>query len=370
MKIAFCNRPDYANPLGGDAIQMLKTKEHLEKIYEDITINIVTDPSKIDSSYDCVHIFNYLTYQITRTFFDKAIELNIPIVSSCIYWDYSYAVTGIFGRIFGYSEFITKKQIEFKRTFLKITSVFMSRPVGISLKFKKNVQFFLDNSKIVLPNSQEEANLLLDFAGRKYLKDKISVVYNGVELDSNSTVICNITEQEFLNKYKLPSDYILQVGRIEYLKNQMNLLSALYNDSNIPIVFVGKPHDLKYFDKLYKLGEKRGNVFFFNYINHDEISLFYKYARLHVSLSLRESPGLVSMEALQNHCPIVIPTSEFLPIDTYFKGNKYIVDPFDKNNIRDTVMQAYNERQLPEFNIKQFSWDSIAKQTYDAYKLI
>lgn len=44
INVAFCNRPSYDNPLGGDAIQMLKTKEWLEILYG-IHISIITHPS-------------------------------------------------------------------------------------------------------------------------------------------------------------------------------------------------------------------------------------------------------------------------------------------------------------------------------------
>ena len=50
IKIAYCNRPSYDNPLGGDAVQMLKTKEELEKLYN-IQIDIITDPSLITKDY-------------------------------------------------------------------------------------------------------------------------------------------------------------------------------------------------------------------------------------------------------------------------------------------------------------------------------
>ena len=41
MKIAFCNRPKWNDPLGGDGVQMLKTKEALEAIYN-VESDIVT----------------------------------------------------------------------------------------------------------------------------------------------------------------------------------------------------------------------------------------------------------------------------------------------------------------------------------------
>ena len=64
-----------------------------------------------------------------------------------------------------------------------------------------------------MPNSIEEGNLLLDFAGIKKA-DKIRVVYNGVELKDTQI----LPPELLFSKYKLPKDYILQVGRLNILK--------------------------------------------------------------------------------------------------------------------------------------------------------
>lgn len=91
INVAFCNRPLYDNPLGGDAIQMLETKKWLESLYG-FHISVITDPKELTDDFDIVHIFNFSTYEITNRFMEKAHQLGIPIVSSCIYWDYSYSI--------------------------------------------------------------------------------------------------------------------------------------------------------------------------------------------------------------------------------------------------------------------------------------
>ena len=83
INVAFCNRPSYDNPLGGDAIQMLKTKEWLEILYG-IHISIITHPNELTVNFNIVHVFNFATYEITNGFVEKAHQLGIPIISSCI----------------------------------------------------------------------------------------------------------------------------------------------------------------------------------------------------------------------------------------------------------------------------------------------
>ena len=93
MRIAYCIREKYEN--GGDGIQAIKTKEYLVKKYN-VNIDIITNPNQLDASYDLVHIFNYATTDLSKAFFNKALELKLKIVSSPIYWDYSYSIMPLY----------------------------------------------------------------------------------------------------------------------------------------------------------------------------------------------------------------------------------------------------------------------------------
>lgn len=361
MKIAFCNRPKWNEPLGGDGVQMLKTKEALESLYK-VEIDIITNAEDITNKYDLVHIFNFVTTKVTYTFFERAIYLKIPIVSSSIFWDYTYAATGLV-RLFIGSNFAGIRPKIYKYT-LHLLSKSVGRPYLFSYKFKKIYRFFCKHSDIILPNSIEEGYLLQKFIGKPFIENKIQVVYNGVDKSSNITYV---EKEHFFSKYSIPHNYILQVGRIEPVKNQINLLYALMDNKEIPIVFVGKIYDSKYFKKLDKLAKKRGNVYFIDAVPHEEIDSFYFYAKLHVLLSLRESPGLVSLEALLNNCPIVISDSRYCPVKTYFPSQPYIADPLNIKDIRKVILSAYSESKLVKDNMDSFTWEKAAQQTFDGY---
>jgi glycosyltransferase involved in cell wall biosynthesis len=368
MKIAFCNRKNYDNPLGGDGVQMHKTKFYLEQEY-DIQIDIIVNPNDLNQSYDIVHIFNYLTIDETLSFFEKAKNLNIKIVSSSIYWDYSYSSTHVFSKIFGTPDFISEKRINFQRSIIRFITLLTNRPIGISPKLKKYCQIFTTSSSYILPNSKEEGEKLLAFCdpNSDINSKKIRVVFNATDFIDTQNKTDVIEEKiSFLSKYKIPADYILQVGRIEYIKNQLNLLYSLMDYPNIPIVFVGKVFEKEYFDKLNKLASKRGNVFFIANVEHADIKDFYKYAKVHVLLSLRESPGLVSLEALSMNCPIVVSDNRFAPTSTYFKDTAFITNPLNEKDIKEKVLKAYNTPRtiFPELI---FTWKKAAEQTYNVY---
>lgn len=364
INIAFCNRPSYNNPLGGDAIQMLKTKEWLENLYG-FHISIITSSHELTDNFDLVHVFNFATYEITNGFIEKAHCLGIPIVSSCIYWDYSYAIPPLHYLMLGYPSHISHKTVCFYRFLYQNITSFLKKPSGVSHEFRNHVRKFINYSSYILPNSIEEGKLLLQFAGLKK-EDKIRVVYNGTEFQNNEI----LSHNEFFSKYNIPENYVLQVGRIEYVKNQLNLLYALRNYPQIPIVFIGQTSDKKYTNKLHKLAQQRGNVYFFDRIPHQEISSFYHYAAIHVLLSLRESPGLVSLEAASAKCPIVISSENFLPLNSYFPDTPYSANPLNILEIKEVLLKAYQERKNTIIDSSKFSWSNVAKQTYQVYEEI
>lgn len=362
MRVAFCIRPEFESLLGGDVIQMLKTKEFLERNY-DIFIDVITDPNEISREYNIVHVFNFSTYSISRKFIQRAVEIGIPVVSSPIYWDYSYASTAKLFYLFPGFNHLDQFSVSIFRKIILLLGSCIGKPEVVSSIFKKNAKWMFENSRVVAPNSIEEADLLLKWIDIQ-TSEKIRVVYNATDTSSGKA---ETNENLFHQKYGIPKDYILQVGRIEYCKNQLNLLAALKDNPEIPIVFVGKVVDNMYYKKLIKTANKRGNVYFIDAVPHSDISAFYKFAKLHVLLSLRESPGLVNIEALSNDCPIVISEERFLPVKTYFSNQPYVVNPLDIENIKEVVLDAYQNRKMVPFDFRKFSWDTVATQTYDIY---
>lgn len=366
MRVAFCIRPEYNKPLGGDTIQMLKTKEYLEKNFS-VEIDIVTQANQLFfNKYDIVHVFNFSTYKHSTQFIKKAKSLQIPIVSSPIFWDYTFDSTKRLFYLLSNKTYLEEKEILQYRKIMNYVGLVLSKPLGVSRKFRRKAKWMFKNSDIIAPNSQEEGDLLLKWIQQEK-SDKIRVVYNATDIACKNDEF-DVVETEVLGKYNLPENYILQVGRIEYCKNQLNLVAALMEEKEIPILFVGKVVDQKYFQKINDLAQKRGNVFFIDAVPYEEIRVFYKYAKLHVLLSLRESPGLVSIEALANNCPIVVSDQRFLPLNTYFANQPYVANPLNIADIRKVVLEAYKHRKIIDFNFQKFSWSNVANQTFDIYE--
>lgn len=361
MKVAFCIREDYNTRGGGDVIQMMKTKQFLEDNYDNIQIEIINSPEKLDSSFDLCHIFNYSTHIITNNYFVKAKSMNLKIASSPIYWDYKIVVYALFSKL-GFHK-LNKAILNLE---IKITSIFnllFTINFLITNKFKEQIKFFITTSDIVLPNSEEEMDLLCKFIQNDKKDINYKVAFNAA--DSNH-IIDN--DENILSTYKIPDNFILQVGRIEPIKNQLNVVKALFDRKDIPILFIGAIAHKEYAEEVKKQGNKRGNVFFINEIPHQDIYKFYKKAKLHILPSLRESPGLVSLEAISMGCEAIVSKFPYSPYETYFKEYAHVIDPLDTDSIKQKVLEVLDNKHLTKKKYsKEFSWEVTARQTYEAY---
>jgi glycosyltransferase involved in cell wall biosynthesis len=237
----------------------------------------------------------------------------------------------------------------------------------IASPFKRFCQQTVDKADMLLPNSAEELDELAKFIGLQSggLTQKAHLVVNATDFPEYSpTDVCT--------EYAIPENFVLQVGRIEYTKGQLNVVKALLKLPEIPIVFIGWVNNKPYADKLQKLANKRGNVFFLNEVPHDKIYSFYRKAALHILPSLRESPGLVSLEALSQGCKIVTADSRFTPSNTYFKDFSTIINPFSVQSIKKGILQEIRtQRNMVEIGNSvrnRFTWANAAAATYEGYK--
>ena len=115
----------------------------------------------------------------------------------------------------------------------------------------------------------------------------------------------------------------------------------MINYREIPLVFVGRGIEKPYGQYCKQLARERGNVFFVSQIDHDYLWAFYQKAKVHVLASLRESPGLVSLEAALYDTNIV--TSFQAPTWEYFGLDAFVCDPEDLSSIRNAIMDAFHK---------------------------
>jgi glycosyltransferase involved in cell wall biosynthesis len=370
IKVLFATRHDALSHRGGDTVQMLKTKDFLEKNFP-VTIQIALNEVDFEENKDAdvVHIFNIQTIEETLKYVELCKKHKKKFALSTIYWDLSHFIFNTFlTNTFNYMD-IDKTSYKYKNLLIQLKKIagrlLNKKDQYGSKNYIEKRKKVLENADILLPNSNEELDILEKEFGLKGLMEKTIVVPNAVDLQVPEKTTLSL---EWLNELE---NIVLEVGRIEPTKNQANVIKALEGNPEIPIVIVGRVHHEKYADYVKKLAEKRGNVHFIDQIDHEEIFALYQKASVHVLPSFRESPGLSSLEALFSGCNIVVSSLEYCPIH-YYKFEKYgeICNPYDAVSIRDAILASLKKDRvkLPANYFEDYSYQRAAELTYEAYQ--
>lgn len=354
--------------LGGDSVQMLKTKEYIEKTDPDACIEVCgyLDVEKKVEKADIVHIFNLQTIELSYSVYVLCKKYKCKVILSPIFWDLkdSMLTSGYFN-FFHLKPHGWMKLGRLLQWKLLMTVPLFRNRVGIMGKDWDRAKALLEGVDALLPNSEEELGQLCTIykLNRKDIKAKSYVIPNAIEVKRCQGK--NIEE-------KLPSGYVLQVGRIGTVKNQVKVLQALKHRKDIPIVFIGRAENEQYYNVCRKLAQKRGNVFFIDSVPHDQIDDYYRKAACHVNPSFRESPGLASMEALYNGIPVVMSEERYCPCGFYrFDKLAYLCDPYSTVSIRKAIYNAIEEPHKKKAGKEYFdfySYKNVAEMTLRAYR--
>ncbi|MEC1523402.1 glycosyltransferase family 4 protein, partial [Neobacillus niacini] len=336
-----------------------------------VTIELALNESDFikHSDADLVHVFNIQTIDETLKYVELCKKYNKKFALSTIYWDLSHFIFNTFlTNTFNYMD-ITKNRYNYKNLVINLKKaagfVLNKKDQYGSKNYVDKRKKVLEEADILLPNSNEELDIVEREFGLKGLMEKTIVVPNAVDLKAPANSSLSI---DWLNQLE---NIVLEVGRIEPTKNQSSVIKALENDTEIPIVFVGRVHDQKYGEYVKNLADKRGNVHFIDQIDHEEIFALYRKAAVHVLPSFRESPGLSSLEALFSGCNIVVSSVEYCPVH-YYKFDQYgeICNPYDAESIKNAIFNALKKDRvkLPESYFEDYSYLRAAELTYKAYE--
>jgi glycosyltransferase involved in cell wall biosynthesis len=175
-----------------------------------------------------------------------------------------------------------------------------------------------------------------------------------------------------MEKYgeKKEKDLILCVGRIEGIKNQINLIRGI-NGTKYRLIIIGSPspNQTAYYNACRKMA--MANIVFIDNIPQESLVEYYQRAKVHVLPSWFETTGLSSLEAGAMGCNIVITDKG----DTreYFEDFAFYADPGDPASILsaiDKAAEADFKEELRAKIISQYTWSLAAEKTLEAYKEI
>lgn len=362
MNILYANRFECMTKKGGDTYQMLCTKEYINKYFPDINIKIVSSPDEIKKyqDYDLIHIFNIQFFEETKAYVQEAKKYDMKIVISPIYWKKSDAI--YLARIYRFTS--NFNVIKICKVFKPVLNFKFSKFRYLSKEYRKQYRELLNNSTAIVPNSTEELEIVNnEFSYRNDIASR--VVPNAIVIDNNledNNVTCKIDVE----------DYLLEVARIEPIKNQMGVLLSCM-DTSFPIVFVGADNNprSKYSIKLHELAKKRGNVYFVGEVPQKEMKYYYTKAKAHILPSFRESPGLVTLEALYNKCNVIVSDDRYCPI-YYYKLDQYgiVCDPYSLKSIRKAISIGMTRtvKKIPKEYFDFISYDNVANKMNEIYE--
>ena len=364
MQVLLIIREDAHRNLGGDTIQMLKTRAALEDLGVSVEVR-GTDQMADLPACDLSHVFNIQTAESSWAAFQSLQRAGMPTVLSSIYWDmlehdFEFAVTQrarwrLLARTLGKSR-ARELYISWQR-----------RKAPLKAKWQTQRRL-LQHALRVLPNSQSEADLLQKtFALDDDFQDKVSVVPNGIDTDLFDPV--PQPSRAFMQEHGW-RDFVLQVGAISPVKNQLGLIEALY-DLPVPLVFVGQPVAAmpEYAERCKARAAERGNVLFAGRLPHEELPGIYALAAVHALPSWRETPGLVSLEAAAAGCRVV--TTSIGSTRDYFGDLAWYCHPDDLVSIRLAVEAALKASPLTTLRqrvLQKFTWQCAAEATLAAYQ--
>ena len=344
MKIAFFTYPSAFQNIGGGEIQLLKTREYLEK--EAINIDLFEMwKSKIED-YDLLHVFGSVKDCLGLVRVAK--KRNVKVAISPVFWsDFRRA-------LFTEGGLRTRSDLFIRHLLKVLFPVFPSARRSLFLE-----------SDLILPNSEMEKEQLVRLFSLS--KEKIKVVYNGVDED-----LVHADPSFFKAKYGV-QPFILSSGRIEPRKNQLNLIRAIKNIPNQKLILIGSP--VSGYEEYYKKCRYEGESFttFIPTLEHSDPLFRSAYAacELYVLPGWFETPGLVALEAALAGSKVVA-TKGGSTIE-YFKDLVQYIDPANIVDIQLKIAESLKKPKndvLKEHILKNFTWTETARATAACYRAL
>ena len=337
MKVLFQIRPGYRDSPSGDSVQMFMTKVYLEKM--GVKVNISSRADINLKEFDLIHIFNTTRLSEAYGFYKNA--------------------------------FNQKKKIIISPIFIDMHQYYGNSPALLAAWRAENLlrREMLQGCNMLLPNSYKELEWIQSIL---MVNTKAKIVYHGID-----QVFFNTDSKWFIDKYEI-RDFILCVGRLSPIKNQLSLIRAV-KDLNIPLVLIGPVNNREYAMKCAE--EANGLVKYIPPLNQKELASAYCAASVHVQPSWFETVGLSSLEAAAAGTPVVVTVRG--AAKEYFEDKAEYIEPDNLESIRMGIQTAVkglgkNKQEAESkksFDLKnyvreRFTWENAAKDTLEAYEQV
>ena len=244
-------------------------------------------------------------------------------------------------------------------------------------KIFKNKCLKLTNHVITVSNANK------DFMIKEYptIKDRISVIHNGIDLQKFEKEILRFSSQD---KQKIRTLFnadsgsfvILTVAALHPRKGLKYLIQAFHDIlPYIPeskLIIVGEGPQKTDLENLIKKLDIVNKVMLL--CTRNDIPKILKSSDLFILPSLKEAFGLVILEAMAAQIPIIASNVGGIPeIIQNFKTG-YLIEPAKSNAIAEKIVEIYNNKAQSEkisfiasHEVKKFDATTMAKKTAEIY---
>lgn len=193
------------------------------------------------------------------------------------------------------------------------------------------------------------------------IQKKAIYIPNGIDSATRSE------DTDYLEKIgAIKGEYVLGVGRLTPEKGFEYLVEAVNHlDSVKQLVIAGAAdHGDSYFERLKSL-DVNNKVVFAGFVGGENLRQLYSHARLFVLSSENEGFPLVMLEAMNFGLPMVvsdIPATHLVELPGECYAKKCDVDSLAKG-----IEHMYHKQQRCEYDLTEYNWESVAKQTIAEY---
>jgi glycosyltransferase involved in cell wall biosynthesis len=231
----------------------------------------------------------------------------------------------------------------------------------------------------IITVSEYTANDIVNLVG--YPRERISVIYSGINQQSYFPVPKDEARGRLIEKYKLEAPFVVFVSRVEHpAKNHVRLIQAfeqmkIAHPSDLKLVLAGADWNGAAAVKACAAASRvAADILFPGFVPLSDIPFFYSACELMVYPSLFEGFGFPIVEALACGAPVICAnTSSMKEIagDCVPKFN-----PLSLDEIRGQMEEALSRGQSEERSARGrayaagFRWDRTAQQVMDVYRKV
>ncbi len=244
---------------------------------------------------------------------------------------------------------------------------------------RKIVPIITPRSKAVITVSQYEKERIVSRLG--IAKEKVHVVYNGIN-EKHFYKHPNLTNRQgILDKYTLPDNFILFLGNPSFRKNSSRVIEAYVKyaakaENPIALVTPGLPE--KYVaDKLRELKYPYDKHKFITpgYIEEADLPFVYGLSKIFLFPSLSEGFGMPVIEAMACGTPVI--TSKISSMPEIAGNAAVLIHPLSATDIAEAILSLCENEELRNkkihdglLNATRFNWSHTAEKVLSLYESV